>query len=106
MKSNELKNIIAKTKEASRELLELNDSQRKKILLTLADQIEKNTQEILAKNQKDALAARKNYRSKTFIERLTLNKARILEMARATRIIAKDKGSLFRTISEIKRLNR
>jgi glutamate-5-semialdehyde dehydrogenase len=103
MKSNELKNIIAKTKEASMDLLELSSFQRKKILLTLADQIEKNAQEILAENQKDILVARKNYLSETFIERLTLNKARIAEMARATRIIAKDKDYLFKTISRIKR---
>jgi len=103
MKSNELKNIIVKTKEASTDLLELSSFQRKKILLTLADQIEKNAQEILAENQKDILVARKNYLSETFIERLTLNKARIAEMARAIRIIAKDKDHLFKTISRIKR---
>lgn len=103
MKSNELKNIIAKTKEASKELLELSSFQRKKILLTLADQIEKNAQEILAENQKDILRAREDSLSENFIERLALDEAKIFNMAKATKIIAKDKDYLFRTISEIRR---
>ena len=103
MKSNKLKKIITETKKSSKELLELGSFQRKKILLILADQIKKKSKKILIENQKDIEIARKKFLNESLVERLMLNEARILDMAKAIRTIAIGEDNLFKIISEVKR---
>jgi glutamate-5-semialdehyde dehydrogenase len=99
MKSNDLKKRILSAKEASSELLFLSAIQRKKILLILAKKIKEITTEILTANQKDIMNSRRNGQNESFIERLSLDKSKIVEIARSIELIAKGKDDLFKDIS-------
>jgi glutamate-5-semialdehyde dehydrogenase len=89
---NELRNTIitraASAKIASRALAQLSGEAKNKILKAMADAILKEKKEILFQNEIDVEAAKEAGISEALIDRLTLNDARINDMARGLREVA------------------
>ena len=86
---SEVKNLCAAARKAGYKLAGMDTAQKNKLLLSMANSIEKNASDILAANAVDC----KNYASKTnanrtFLDRLTLNKQRIKQMADGIRAVA------------------
>jgi len=103
VKSNKLNKIIKQTKLASTELLNLTAEQRKRVLINLAELIKKNTNAIIKANLQDIKITRKNGRNESFIERLSLDKAKVISMADSLKQIAALPDKLFKTIEQRKR---
>ncbi|NYE57231.1 glutamate-5-semialdehyde dehydrogenase [Carboxydothermus ferrireducens] len=86
---DEVLNLAKKAKEASKKLAQLSTEQKNRALLKIAQYLEENMEKILTENQKDLAEAKKGGLSPAFIERLTLNEKRILDMAEGVRQVAK-----------------
>ncbi|MCX7010076.1 MAG: gamma-glutamyl-phosphate reductase, partial [Kiritimatiellaeota bacterium] len=85
--------------EASRKLLLLGPRRKHAILLAMADEIEAHKAVILAANEVDVAAARKDGLSAALIDRLTLNEARLAGMARGLATVANLKDPIGQRIS-------
>jgi len=85
----EVLSLAKKAKEASKKLAQLSTEQKNRALLKIAQYLEENQEKILTENQKDLEEARKAGYTPAFIERLTLNQKRILDMAEGVRQVAK-----------------
>lgn len=72
-------------KAASRQLATLTTEQKNAALLTIADELEAQTANILAQNALDLEDARKNGLTNSLLDRLTLTEERIAGLARDTR---------------------
>ncbi len=72
-------------KEASFKLMNVNADLKSKALLRIADALEANTEIILSENKKDVELLLKNPAKSAFLDRLTLTKERILQMAEGVR---------------------
>jgi len=73
-------NLLNKTKavkEASRKMMKFSTEQKNKALIFIAEELDKNRKTIIVENQKDLENAKKTSMSEAFIDRLTLNDARI-----------------------------
>ncbi len=78
-----------KAKEASRIISNLSTEQKNEILINAADELDNNIEKILTANEIDLeLASKLNLKS-SFIDRLTLNKSRINDIANGLRDVAK-----------------
>ena len=77
-----------KAKEGARRLATISTPAKNNALLVMADSLEKETDRLMAENQKDIGAAQKKSLSPALIDRLTLNDKRIKEMAKGLREIA------------------
>lgn len=75
-------------KTASRELRKIDHTLRSKILMNLANEVERRQDEIIAANQKDLAYAEETQLSQALKDRLLLNKERIAAMAQGVREIA------------------
>lgn len=84
MTTNEL---LIKTKKASRILSSLSESEKNKILFSIADALENYSDDILLANAEDVKNA-KGKLTESMIDRLTLTKARIKAMADGIREVA------------------
>lgn len=82
----------------------LSSEQKNKGLLSMADVLEKSTDNILEANAADVEAARGNI-SEVMIDRLRLDKNRIAAMAAGIRAVAELEDPVGRVLSEIKRDN-
>ena len=100
MDINNLKQLINQAKTASTELLNLSAKQRSAVLLALAKSLLANQQAIIRTNQADIAAARKNGKTESFIERLSLDQAKIISMANSLKQIAARPDNLFKTINQ------
>jgi len=80
--------IARGAKEASRSAAKLSTKQKNEILAAIARQIRASQKEILDANEKDLVAAKKTNITPAFLDRLTLNPARIESMAKAVEEIA------------------
>ncbi|MDD5050233.1 MAG: glutamate-5-semialdehyde dehydrogenase [Candidatus Pacebacteria bacterium] len=105
MTANELKKNIADAKRASTSLLILTALERREVLLKLAELLERNSGRIIVLNQKDISIAKQNGKADSFIERLSLDKNKIIAMANATRAVAKQQDILFKTLEQRRRPN-
>lgn len=103
MKLHELKKEIAKAKEVSASLLLLGATQRRNVLLKLADMLAENTGRILEANQKDIREAEHSGNITSFIERLSLDEKKTNAMAESTRAVANARDVLFETLEETRR---
>ena len=72
-------------KSASRVLGSLSASVKNNALLAIADALEKNSEFIISENKKDIDAGRRNGMKESLIDRLSLNQARIIDMAEGIR---------------------
>jgi glutamate-5-semialdehyde dehydrogenase len=102
MKSTNLERKITAAKHASEGMLNINNNTRKKILLNLSSELLHHAPEIIIANKKDILAAKKEGRNESFIERLTLSKEGILSIADSVKKIALAKDTLFEKLEERK----
>ncbi len=81
--------MAEKARAASRRLSGLSSSDKDGVLLELADQLMPHADYLLEENDKDVEYARRQGASKAMIDRLTLNEARIEEMATGLREVAR-----------------
>ena len=73
-------NLLNKTKavkEASRKMMKFSTEQKNKALIFIAEELDKNRENIIFENQKDLENAKLTGMSSAFVDRLTLNNARI-----------------------------
>ena len=103
MKSNNLKKIINQIKLASAGLLDLSAGQRTSVLLTLAKLLSSQKKLIIQANLKDIKTARRMGKTESFIERLSLDNAKIISMADSLKQIAGLPDSLFKALKQTKR---
>jgi glutamate-5-semialdehyde dehydrogenase len=79
--------ILKQAKAAKADLLLLSSEEKNRALLAMADAIEAEADEILARNTEDVEAARGSI-SEVMIDRLLLTRARIADMAKGVREVA------------------
>ena len=80
-----IKQIAQNAALASRKLSRATATEKNKALLQMADELEKNCKFLLAENAKDVTGAKKSGISRAMLERLTLKKATIEQMAKGLR---------------------
>ncbi len=82
------KSSIINVSNAKKALSLFTNEKKNEILLNIADEIEKNIDDILFRNDIDVQAAKASHLSKAFVDRLKLNESRIKNMADSVRKIA------------------
>ena len=92
--------IAKRARVAARTLANSTSVQRNKVLLNIADELEKNLDLILTANQQDMAAAKAAGINESLQDRLLLTKVRITSMAQAARDIAKLPDPLGRVLVE------
>ncbi|MEK7376406.1 MAG: glutamate-5-semialdehyde dehydrogenase [Candidatus Margulisiibacteriota bacterium] len=103
--NSEAKIKAASAKEAAMELSVLDTKTKNRALLAMADAIIQQKEEILKANRKDIDSAEEKGVSKTLIDRLTLNEARINGMVKGLRTVAALKDPVGEIICKWKRPN-
>ncbi len=98
------KEILIRAKETARAIRGIKDEKINEALSLMADALVKNTDKILAANEKDVSLARDKI-SPVMIDRLTLTESRILAMADGIREITKLPSPLGKIITERVRPN-
>lgn len=91
--------LAQNAKKASTEIRSLSIDKRNAVLVSLAQKLKSRSLEIIKANQKDVEAS-KNTLSSAMIDRLTLNEARILDMASSVEQIAAFQNPLNRTLEK------
>ena len=81
----DLVSVGSAAKVASFKLMNIDSNLKSKALLAIADELIKNTDEILKENEKDLEALLKNKEKASFYDRLKLTKERIEQMAEGVR---------------------
>ncbi len=92
--------ICREAREAAYQLAAAPEAKLNLALESLAAKIEATSDEIIAQNQPDIVLARQNNQTKAFIDRLTLNPARVASMAQGVREIAALNSRTGQTIEE------
>jgi glutamate-5-semialdehyde dehydrogenase len=92
-------------KKASLELALLSSENKNNILNAIANALEKNVEEILFRNSIDVESAQNVGLSNAFIDRLTLTKERILEMANSVKALTKQNDPIGEIIDSHKSEN-
>ena len=86
---NYVKQIAQNAQTASRQLSRVSSLAKNNALLQMADELVKNTDHLIAENDRDVTEAKKSVvLSKVMVERLTLNKKTIADMAQGLREVA------------------
>lgn len=85
---NSVRQIAQNALEASRQLSRVSCSSKNNALLQMADELIKNTSQLISENTRDVAAAKKLNLSKAMIDRLTLKKSTIESMAQGLREVA------------------
>ena len=93
-------NDCVKVKNASYELASLTTKQKNELLLEFAKALVKHTDEILSANELDLNNARENNMTTAFIDRLTLTKERIEQMAEGVKDIVSFDDPIGRLLEE------
>ncbi|EMO55743.1 glutamate-5-semialdehyde dehydrogenase [Leptospira noguchii] len=83
-----VQDLCFRAKKASKTLKQLSSSKKNKILLSLADILEKHKAEILSANELDLKDGKEKQLSSALMDRLFLNEKRIFSMSSAVREIA------------------
>ena len=96
--------ILKNTKSAWRDLSTKTTDEKTKILLSMADFLQKNCEKVLKNNEKD-MANSRGIISDVMLDRLYLDESRIAAMADGIREIVKLPDSVGETISETIRPN-
>ncbi|MGJ3501823.1 Gamma-glutamyl phosphate reductase [Piscirickettsia salmonis] len=82
-----IKKLAKQAKQASYELAVLNSEVKNQVLQSLQQLLINNQEVLLVENQKDLAYAKENCKNTAFIDRLTLNHARIMAMVDALGVI-------------------
>jgi len=93
-----MKKVLQKVKKANKKIATLKGGIKDKILLQMADKLEKKASEIIEENRKDLIYAEKSNLSSALMDRLLLNEKRIKDMANALREIATLKNPVGRVL--------
>ncbi|EMS89860.1 glutamate-5-semialdehyde dehydrogenase [Leptospira noguchii] len=83
-----VQDLCFRAKKASKTLKQLSSSKKNKVLLSLADILEKRKEEILSANELDLKNGKEKQLSSALMDRLFLNEKRIFSMSSAVREIA------------------
>ncbi len=97
--------IGKKAKVAARQLAVFTTDQKNNALLAIADELEKQSSEVLKQNNLDILDGEKNGLSKSILDRLLLTEKRIKSMADDVRKVAKLPDPVGKNISDTKMYN-
>lgn len=89
-----IEEICKKAKSASSQLAQTSTEQRNNALCKMADSLERNCTKILEANQKDVEAARARGVKEALIDRLILDKRRVISMASTLREVAEMRDPL------------
>ncbi len=89
-----IEEICKKAKAASSQLAQTSTEQRNNALCKMADSLERNCTKILEANQKDVKAARARGVKEALIDRLILDKRRVISMASTLREVAEMRDPL------------
>ena len=89
-----IEEICKKAKAASSQLAQTSTEQRNNALCKMADSLERNSTKILEANQKDVKAARACGVKEALIDRLILDKRRVISMASTLREVAEMRDPL------------
>ena len=93
-----MEKLLQKVKKAASKVATLNGEIKNKVLLEMADELEKRAQDIINENKKDLDYAKEAKLSSAMIDRLLLNETRISSMAQALREIASLKDPVGRVL--------
>jgi glutamate-5-semialdehyde dehydrogenase len=85
---NSIKQIAQEAALAARKLSRTTSTEKNNALLQMADELEQNCKFLLVENAKDVASAKKSGISRAMLERLTLKKATIEQMAKGLREVA------------------
>lgn len=99
MEKDQLRELAEKASAAQRVMLGFSSRKKRDILYAIADELEKNRDEILAINASDVADAVARGRSTGFLDRLTLTEHRFGNIVRAFRVIADSKDPIGEQIS-------
>jgi glutamate-5-semialdehyde dehydrogenase len=102
---NYVKNLVNEAKEAGYKVATLTQAQKTKALKAMAAALLKNKKYILEENKKDVVRATSDKSAKSFIDRLTLNEKRLIEMAQSLKEIGAFKDPVGDVIKKWKRPN-
>jgi len=101
----QMQQLAERSREAARTLAKLDTATKNKLLLTMADSIEKSAAKIKAANAKDIEVGKKAGLSAAMLDRLTLNDKRIADVAKGVREVAGLPDPVGTSISEWTRPN-
>jgi glutamate-5-semialdehyde dehydrogenase len=105
---NRLNEVLSKAysaKNAAGSLAAISSLIRDQALKSMADALEARMEHILTENQKDVDQAAQSGRPRAFIDRLTLNEKRVLDMAEGLRNVVMLPDPIGETVSAWKRPN-
>lgn len=100
-----MRQLAERSRNAARALAKLDTGTKNKLLLAMADGLEKSAGKIKEANAKDLAAGQKNGLSEAMLDRLTLSDKRIADMAKGIREVAALDDPVGKTISEWTRPN-
>ena len=100
-----IENKARKAKNASRELGIMSSGKKDKALEAMAQALENNTEDLIRANNKDVDMAVENKRPKAFLDRLKLDKNRVLAMSEGLRVVSSLPDPVGEVISQWKRPN-
>lgn len=101
----EMKQLAERSRDAARALAKLDTAAKNKLLLAMADGIEKSANKIKLANAKDLEAGKKDGLSSAMLDRLTLTDKRIADIAKGVREVAALPDPVGTNISEWTRPN-
>ncbi len=90
---------------AARKLSRMTETEKNKVLLRMADELEMNSKFLLTENSQDVIRAKKSGLAKAMLERLTLKPATIEQMAKGLREVAALPDPVGKVISMWRRPN-
>ena len=99
----DIKSLALKTELAQKDLSLISEEFRAKALQRVSEKLNLNKEKIIEENHKDIEKGKNEGLSEAFVDRLTLNEARIQSMAEAVLSIAKGPKVLGEIVSEFKR---
>src|SRR5262245_49127172 len=100
-----MKELAERSRNASRALAKLDSATKNKLLVAMADSIERNAGKIKTANAKDLEAGAKAGLSPAMLDRLKLDDKRIADIAKGVREVAALPDPVGTTISEWSRPN-
>lgn len=105
MMNKELENLLIEAKNASRDMLLIDTDTKNKALEKISKALIENIDEIILENQKDIENAKKNNMSDAMLDRLLLNKERILKISEDVLKLIQLEDPIGEVIREIHRDN-
>jgi glutamate-5-semialdehyde dehydrogenase len=105
MMNKELENLLIEAKNASRDMLLIDTDTKNKALEKISKALIENVDEIILENQKDIENAKKNNMSDAMLDRLLLNKERIIKISEDVLRLVQLEDPIGEVIREIHRDN-